>query len=173
MKLLDNCPIAKMSLRQLLETEIRQLDCCRVGEAAYLIGREEPLCGSGEPNDEVYRFIWRSSFNGDAVVHITRKDLVIALRWKRTRAFRNAGSSVTLSLKDWEELQRPLKAARFWSLDKAEKRVGLDGAEWLIEGRRGDIYHSVHRWCPKEGGHDLGHQFFALAGPPLASIKLH
>jgi hypothetical protein len=82
--------------RRLLETEIRQLDCCRAGEAGYLIGTDEPLCRPRKTNHEVYRFIWRSSFDGDAVVHITRKDQAIALRWKRT--FTAAAPSVTLSL---------------------------------------------------------------------------
>ena len=99
MKLPDNCPVAKMSPRQLLETEIRQLDCCRAGEAGYLIGTDEPLCRPRKTNHEVYRFIWRSSFDGDAVVDITRKDQAIALRWKRT--FTAAAPSVTLSLNDY------------------------------------------------------------------------
>jgi hypothetical protein len=171
MKLPDNCPVAKMSPRQLLETEIRQLDCCRAGEVSYHIGTDEPLCRPRKTNHEVYRFIWRSSFDGDAVVDITRKDQAIALRWKRT--FTAAAPSVTLSLNDWEELQRALKAARFWSLDNAEKQWGLDGAQWLIKGRRGDIYHSVDRWSPEGAVHDLGRLFFALAGSPLASVELY
>ena len=171
MKLPDSCPIAKTSPRRLLETEIRQLDCCRAGEAGYLIGTDEPLCRPRKTHHEVYRFIWRSSFDGDAVVDITREHQAIALRWKRT--FTAAAPSVTLSLNDWEELQRALKAARFWSLDNAEKQWALDGAQWLIKGRRGDIYHSVDRWSPEGAVHDLGRLFFALAGPPLASVELY
>jgi hypothetical protein len=92
------------------------------------------------------------------------------LRWKR----RFTGlASVALSLNDWEKLQRALMISNFWSLDTADEQLGLDGAQWLIEGRRGDIYHSVERWSPRGAVRDLGCLFFALAGTPLASIELY
>ena len=50
---------------------------------------------------------------------------------------------------------------------------GLDGADWLIEGRRKDIYHAVHRWSPCGKIHDLGRLFFAMAGSPLADVELY
>jgi hypothetical protein len=42
---------------------------------------EEPLCRSMRRETEVYRFTWRSSFDGDAVVRIGRQDDEITLRW--------------------------------------------------------------------------------------------
>jgi hypothetical protein len=41
---------------------------------------------------------------------------------------------------------------------------GLDGADWLIEGRRGDAYRAVKCWSPEGEFHALGRLFFALAG---------
>ena len=79
--------------------------------------------------------------------------------------------SVALSLDDWEELQRSLVISNFWSLDSADNRLGLDGADWLIEGRRGDEYHQVERWSPQGAIHNLGRLFFALAGPSFANVK--
>jgi hypothetical protein len=52
----------------------------------------------------------------------------------------------------WGRLQDALIAASFWALDPEELRLGLDGSDWLIEGRRKDIYRAVSRWSP-DGGH--------------------
>jgi hypothetical protein len=53
------------------------------------------------------------------------------------------------------------------------QETGLDGAQWLIEGRRGQTYHAIDRWSPRGTVHDLGSLFFDLAGPPLAGIDLY
>jgi hypothetical protein len=131
---------------------------------------EDPLCRSQQTEPEAYRFIWHSSFDGNALIHVTRRGDAIALRWKRMFS---GLASVALSLNDWEKLQPALMISNFWSLDTADERVGLDGAQWLIEGRRGDIYRSVERWSPQGEVHNLGRLFFALAGPPLASVELY
>jgi ATP-dependent DNA ligase len=68
---------------------------------------------------------------------------------------------------------RALDVARFWFLDASENRFDLDGADWLIEGRRQNTYHAVHRWSPDGEIHDLGRLFFAMAGSPLADVKLY
>lgn len=171
MKLPDDCPFAKMPLQRFLETEMHRFDCCRAGAAGYFIGTEDPLCQSQQTESEAYRFIWRSSFDGNALVHIARKGETIALHSELS--FTAPAPSVALSLNDWEKLQCALNTTRFWALDTADQLIGLDGAEWLIEGRRGDIYHSVHSWSPGGAVHDLGRLFFALAGPPLASVELY
>jgi hypothetical protein len=74
---------------------------------------------------------------------------------------------------DWDTLQRALEASDFWALDTQDKRLGLDGAQWLIEGRRGDTYHSISRWSSRGAVGDLGRLFFALAGPPLTDVRLY
>jgi hypothetical protein len=51
--------------------------------------------------------------------------------------------------------------------------MGFDGADWLIEGRHGDSYHSVSRWSPTDAVFDLGQIFFRLAGSPLAGVTLY
>ena len=80
---------------------------------------------------------------------------------------------MVLSAADWGRLHRTLDAAKFWSLDASGNRSGLDGANWLIEGRRKDIYHAVHRWSPCGEIHDLARLFFAMAGSPLADVELY
>ena len=108
------------------------------------------------------------------MVHVASKREATALRWNylRLRNGQTCGTMV-LSAADWGRLHRTLDAAKFWSLDASGNRSGLDGADWLIEGRRKDIYHAVHRWSPCGEIHDLGRLFFAMAGSPLADVELY
>ena len=162
MKLPENCSFAVAPTDEFGLPEFGLLlnkpsNCCR----SSLVGTEEPLCRSRATEDEAYRFIWHSGFDGAAMVHIASKREATALRWNYLR------------LREWGRLHRTLDAAKFWSLDASGNRSGLDGANWLIEGRRKDIYHAVHRWSPCGEIQDLGRLFFAMAGTPLADVELY
>ena len=179
MKLPENCSFAVAPTDEFGLPEFGLLlnkpsNCCR----SSLVGTEEPLCRSRATEDEAYRFIWHSSFDGHAMVHIGCKGDAIALRWNYPRFLRRIDSlqecgSGVLSAADRGRLHRTFDAAKFWSLDASGNRSGLDGANWLIEGRRKDIYHAVHRWSPCGKIHDLGRLFFAMAGSPLADVELY
>jgi hypothetical protein len=54
-----------------------------------------------------------------------------------------------------------LVAASFWALDPEERHRGLDGSDWLIEGRRKNIFRAVGRWSPNGAIFDLGKLFFS------------
>lgn len=175
MKLSSYCPSAEMSASQFAMSEVELEECCRTENQYFLSGPERPLCGSRNSEDEAYRFFWKSSFNGDAVVHIARKNRSITLRSRRIpRVARDVSSFGPLGFADWEKLQEALEVAQFWSLKSDEDLLdGFDGAQWLIEGRRGDHYHAVRRWCPGGTVHEVGRLFFVLAGAPLSDVKLY
>jgi hypothetical protein len=171
MKLPDNCSFAVLLPPNRFDLlSIEPSNCCR----ASRLGTEEPLCRSRATEDEAYRFFWHSSFHGDAMVHIACKRDATALRWNYLwlRDGQTCGTMV-LSAADWGRLNSTLDAAKFWSLDTSGNRFGLDGADWLIEGRRRNIYHAVRRWSPSGKFHDVGRVFFAMAGPPLADVQLY
>ncbi|MDI3469998.1 MAG: hypothetical protein OJF62_002061 [Pseudolabrys sp.] len=155
--------------------ELDRCCCCRPRfEAA------KPLCRFRAEEDEAYRFFWRSSFDGHAVVHIGRwhhnimlRPDTMMLRWGTGSTDSKAPRNLALSPADWQRLQHALDAAGFWSLAPHSDEMGLDGADWLIEGRHGDSYHAVSRWSPTGPIHDLGRVFFDLSGPPLAAITLY
>lgn len=177
MKLPDDCRFENPPLQQLPEAEIHHLNCCRAVAGFYLGEDEPPLCRLRETEPEVYRFFWKSSFNGAAVVQIGRKDDSVRLRasrlsHSRLRLRKPLISVAALSLDDWQKLQSELNGSGFWNLEAADEQLGLDGAWWLIEGRRGDTYHAVERWSPRGPVRDLGCLLFALAGPALAEIEL-
>jgi hypothetical protein len=68
MKLAAARPFVMVPESQLAEGGINISDCCRVGVLGWLSEPEEPLCWS-QTEHEAYRFFWRSSFDGNAVVH--------------------------------------------------------------------------------------------------------
>jgi hypothetical protein len=124
---------------------------------------------------EAYRFIWRSSFDGSASIRIGRRGDRVALQWRYRRSFsrHDAPAEAALSHYDWLRFQDALIATNLWSLDPVDERCGFDGAEWLIEGRRGNIYRGVSRWSPAGSFHDLGRLFCSLAGSPLSGVRLY
>ncbi len=119
-------------------------------------------------------FFRDSSFDGRAMVRIGHHEDAVALRWRYDRFLSTeTGEETGLPLGSWTRLQAQLDAARFWTLPPQNDRIGLDGARWLIEGRRGDVRHQVRRWSPDGEVHALGQPFFELAGPPLSKLRLY
>jgi hypothetical protein len=124
---------------------------------------------------EVYRFTWRSSFDGDAVVRWggsvarSRSDASIALPWSGTPI----AVRVLLTMSDWTVAGRVDRPRLFGRSIRRRLRLGLDGSDWLIVGRRKDIYHAISRWSPDGAIYDLGKLFLELADPPLAEVEIY
>jgi hypothetical protein len=49
--------------------------------------------------------------------------------------------------------------------------LGLEGSDWLIEGRRKSTFRAVSRWSRRGALRDLEEPFFELARPPLTEIE--
>jgi hypothetical protein len=173
MRIPVDCPYSrKLPPREAAEA----IACCRIQSRYRLLREDEkPLCRTIRTEAEVYRFTWRSSFDGDAVVRIGRQGDEITMRCAyRSYLFGDADRrQVTVTISDWGRLQDALIAASFWALGPEECRRGLDGSNWLIEGRSKDIYRAVDRWSPSGAIYDLGKQFFELAGSPLAEVSIY
>ena len=56
-----------------------------------------------------------------------------------------------LSAEEWRALSRSLKSLNFWKISTRLPHHGLDGAQWVLEGRSGREYHVVDRWSPTDG----------------------
>jgi hypothetical protein len=121
---------------------------------------------------QVHRFIWQSSFDGDAVVRVGRQRDVVTLRWRRHRRFGSPSADdspaqFAIALEDWARLTHALSAADFWSLDPVERGLGLDGAQWLFDrGRRENGCHGISRWSPQGGLYALGRLFLRWPNRP-------
>jgi len=133
------------------------------------------LCGMGEPSlsvsgPETYRFLWMRHLRNPVAVRVTRSGAGVAVvsiesdvhdpAVKRRHEFVAGGEA-------WTAFLTHLQAADFWNLagDPEDDERGLDGADWVLEGRRGGVYHSVIRWEPKPGPfRDSCEELIKLAG---------
>jgi hypothetical protein len=130
---------------------------CGDAAAPYLA----ELCGMGEPplsvsGPETYRFVWTRHLRNPVAVRVTRAGAdvaVVSLQADERDPASKRRHEFTVSGEVWTALRAHLDAADFWNMagDPAEGERGLDGADWVLEGRRANIYHSVVRWEPPPG----------------------
>jgi hypothetical protein len=55
-----------------------------------------------------------------------------------------------ISMKQWDRFKHLLDSCNFWKSKPTENKIGLDGAEWLLEGQSQNKYHFVNRWSPND-----------------------
>ena len=122
--------------------------------------------------DEAYWLSWKSTFSGDATIRVARLgDEVLASRRYRPSMFGKTRSTHALAkMADWSRLEDAIVAANFWMLDETGGDHGLDGANWIIAGRRWHDYHRIRRWSLDDTLYDLGRLMFDLAG--LEEVRL-
>ena len=143
-------------------------DCQRGGWPRYFVQAGiqadfgESLCVMGEgplasaPADEAYRFLWLRSFHDQVVVRVERSEggaTLTALQLAGPIGHGD-GSIVRyekrkLGTDEWTALTRAIDAAGFGDLPPDDGIQGLDGAAWVLEGKRGASHHVVARWEPK------------------------
>jgi len=130
---------------------------------AHLRSLGEPvLCGEKGTGQTIIRLTWLPSFHPSVVVRVERHSTRYRLEAKIESG---AGgyepghlvrdTVTTLSATDAEEFERLLEAADFWRLPTvpaSDGTVGLDGAQWVIEGLSDGRYHVVDRWTPDRKG---------------------
>jgi hypothetical protein len=130
---------------------------CSDQDAPYLV----ELCAMDEPSlqqpgPETYRFVWLKTFRNPVAVRLSRSGDVVRVvsveadahdpKAKRRHEF-------TVAVDAWTTVLTHLTAADFWHLssEQSEDERGLDGADWVVEGRRAGLYHAVNRWNPGPG----------------------
>lgn len=142
----------------------------------------EPSLSCGDAlAEETYRFLWLRSFHQPVAVRIWRNGDTYELRavtldgaggYKSGPIDRLIRKRLTKA--GWDRATSALNAIQYWSMTgkatetEAEAEVVVDGAQWIIEGRK-DRYHAVDRWGGDEGVGSAGLVFLELAG--LQSIK--
>jgi hypothetical protein len=177
MKLPIKCP-HRRSAKNWLASDDAASPCCRVGDfdMPVFLPRQGPLCRGMDRIVEAYRFVWRGSFDGDVLVQVRRGEKSITLDWT-CRSFKYGDGRFWRCIEsaDWTRLETGLLAAGFWAISPDDERRGLilDGANWVIEGRRRDVYRAVRRASPRGPIHNLGRVFLDIAGPPIAEIRLY
>src|ERR1051325_12102233 len=87
----------------------------------HLVPEDGPVCLGMEHTIEVYRFTWRSSFDGDAVVQIGRGGKNIILDWACSSfTYGNGRFWNCIDEASWRRLEDALLDAGFWCLRSEE-----------------------------------------------------
>jgi hypothetical protein len=133
------------------------------------------LCAMKEPSlaetgPETYRFVWMRHHHNPVAVRVSRAGdgvAVVAVQADIHDPANARRHEFKVSDSAWTALLGHLQAADFWNMagDPQEDERGLDGADWIIEGRRAQLYHSVIRWEPRAGAfRDACDDFIKLSG---------
>jgi hypothetical protein len=95
-----------------------------------------------------------------------------------------ASAEMEISEIQWACFAALLRECRFWELPEHGGSVGMDGADWLVEGNREGQYHWVKRWSPDPENDrewlvlpcqylkDLGALALLRASPPNKPVHL-
>lgn len=71
---------------------------------------------------------------------------------------------IELDSEQTEKLTNQLNELKFWELPTKIDRMGVDGAQWVMEGIKDGEYHIVDRWTPESGKfYETCNLFFELA----------
>ena len=133
--------------------------------------RQSSLSCGAPDTSETYRFLWLRSFHRSISVRVALRpdgarieftELTGAGGYEPGRIRRH--TERRLSRDEVDRFAKALNGADFWQLPTSIRDRGLDGAEWIIEGRRGGTYHVVDRFSPESGAYRaLGLLFLKLA----------
>lgn len=141
---------------------------------------EEPSLWELSQQDKqtiAYRFLWIRTFDHPVSVRVTIVPNGTATVFvKMNDGFGNAvpgrltkDETHALPAAEIADLTARIQSANFWNVPTVEsmKGIGLDGAEWVLEGVSSGNYHVVTRWSTQANGdyrklclffvHDLAH----------------
>lgn len=123
----------------------------------HLFAMREPLVYKNNSQNEIYRFTWLRTFDDPIAIRIEKHQDVYALYWKSCDGSGGYAPGKLIidrqkliSEETWNEFLKRLSQIDFWNLSTHDKTMGLDGAQWILEGKKPTQYHIVDRWTPKE-----------------------
>ena len=139
--------------------------------SSHLRAMAEPSLSCGVSPGESYRFLWLRTFGRPIAVRVEigRSNTLTAVELDGAGGYQPGKISRRvqrqLSADEWKTLSDALKATDFWKMPGRDSDRGLDGAQWIMEGRSGHDYHVVDRWSPKAGAYrDLCLMLVKLSG---------
>jgi hypothetical protein len=125
---------------------------------SHLHAMDEPLLGFEIQCNECYRFLWLRTFDNPILVCFFDGLKGKSIRWKILDGAGgyDPGKIMTskervLSIEEWNRIEEIIDDMEFWRLYTENKYyIGMDGAQWIIEGKCEKNYHIVDRWSPKK-----------------------
>jgi len=134
-----------------------------------LTALEEPVLYKGieDRNKQVFRFTWLRTFHHPISIRLEiNTDNTGILYTKMTSGAEGyepgkiqIHETKQISKDDVQKFLDLVRLESFWELPTKIKlinpdgtvSIGLDGAQWILEGSTKDNYHVVDRWSPKNG----------------------
>jgi hypothetical protein len=123
--------------------------------SAQLFALKEPIIYSDKSQDEIYRFTWLRTFHHPVAIRIEKHNGNYTLYWKLSNGAGGYKPGVlvidkqkTLDKETWEVFINKLDQSDFWNLVTNHTDSGMDGSEWILEGKSANKYHVVDRWTP-------------------------
>lgn len=121
--------------------------------ATHLNALEEPVLSDSLPI-KIFRFTWLRTFHNPIVIGLENNNESIRLYWK---VCNGAGGykpgkiiknkSKKLTIKEWNDFVASIDSINFWNLPTTQSGIlGMDGAQWILEGKELGKYHVVDRW---------------------------
>ncbi len=107
--------------------------------------------------NETYRFIWNSSFDGTEIYKIEQINQTYKATIKTFAQDDTLGNfkEVFIASKKWKFITDSLSLNGFWTYPTSIDRKGLDGAAWILEAYKPNRdkctkrnYHRIGRWSP-------------------------
>lgn len=110
--------------------------------------------------DPAYRFAYIPSFHPTrvAVAFLEAGKPVVVGKILSGKGGHEPGTLVrttrrSLSADEWRLLEQRLQNAGLWEETDRDDRLGLDGAQWVLEGRRHGRYKFHDVWSPDDSTH--------------------
>ncbi|HEX3092059.1 MAG TPA: hypothetical protein VHW72_05510 [Candidatus Angelobacter sp.] len=141
----------------------------------YALG-EQPLW-SPVSSGVTYRFTHLGTFTGPKSATLTvlpdGTGTVTIKALNPSRDKQEMDESRAVSAEQVSRFLSTLAKADYWNVPTELPARGLDGAEWILEGRQSGQYHVVVRWCPGTGPRDPEVLAFADAARLLLEFSGH
>ena len=127
-----------------------------------LAALQEPRMTEAAPqrSSESYRFLWLRSFHHPVAIRVYSSPdggVVVTSEGKGAGGYAPESllrrDSAEITQQQWHALTTAIAEEALWTRGVIDtSRLGLDGATWTIEGRRGNRYVLVTRWAPMDTG---------------------
>jgi hypothetical protein len=121
----------------------------------HLYAMREPVIFLDKSQNEIYRFTWLRTFHNPIAIRIEKHGENYNVYWKLCSG---AGGyepgkliidKQNLIVKNtWDKFIDQLQQIDFWHMDTKVNTMGLDGSQWILEGKNLNQYHIVDRWSP-------------------------
>jgi hypothetical protein len=135
--------------------------------------KELPMGSDSFPYLESYRMVLLPSFDAPIMVRASRTADGFELTTKLLKGkggFKigklSSNETRPMTEAEWQRLTKLLDHPSFWSMPTIAptELPTVDGASWLVESRRRDVYHDVLRNSPKPKFLEACRYFLQLAG---------